>query len=1676
MSNASGSLPLNVRITINTTGARQATNSMRTVTGASMGMSRGLGQSVISMRTLGDATRQSASLLKYTFFGAALNVGKSALQMSRNFEVTFARIKGLVNVGTAQMEIFKKSVLSLAGETGRAPLELADALYFVTSAGIKDARALEVLESSAKASAAGLGETKVVADAVTSTLNAYGKGAYSAAEVTDILVATVREGKAEADTFAPALGKVLPVAAAFGASFEDVSASVAALSRTGLSAGTSAIYIRQVLSQLLKPSKQAEEALLGVGTSAEQIRQNVAEKGLFPALQQLNTQLGGNTAVTAKVFGNVRALTAVLALLGPNAAANEEIFRKLNNAGGDLDYAFTAVQETLDMKFNKAFASSQAAMIKLGDSLKGVAVTLLNFQTAITSTLTTLFGADNAFGGLARTTVKVVAGLAILGTVFTALLRTGSSIIRLYSNMTVAAAGFTRGVMLNGRFVSMASTQTGIFARVANYAGVTLSRLALQQNQVNLSSMSLAQAQRAVAAQYAQATTATQIQAVNTGILASQQQAGVLTTRSVILAQIGLEKAQNNGNIGLFRKIGLTQLARTADNTLAISSATATAQQNALTNASLRGAIAMGIFSVAVKGVMAAFGVFTIIFSVVSIFKTFRKSSDDASTGVKKLKDNLEDLNEVGNGTVAWIKDGLVIKVGLDTTSAADQKIQDALLEELGGTEGDFYKGLQKIVNENIAGEDIRAIYAKTIIDSQFGNQTPEEQEAIKNILASALKVDPKQIENATAESFTGVKGADTILTRAYIESFTSAQKKIEEYATGFGIQIPQIGLEAGEFDLGNTFDGIADAMSRYASGSAGYGKAEEIGKTISRNLGEGFTGALQDSASVLPFTKGLENLLEDTSKLDPAKQGKFIQEFVSGTFEGLDGSLQVLKDKTGNLSEIFLNSENRSAATDLIMGSLKVSSGEAGLLLDQLQKKLEKVPKGQKGAAEAAKITAEFFNKQVVATNKLSSATNITVSGLKETEDQFKDVSSAVSDAIKEYDAATGAIKAYSEGQEALLGLNKSGVEAAIDYRESLSKISDSTGKVGSGLFSMTENADDAQKAIIDSVESLLDAANIKAAAGDKEGAIAMIAAGSADIVSAGVAAGISSADIFTLFEQIGFGPEIAKAFFDSEEAAANGGRDVGAAINNGMKTGLLASQGVVSQAVSSQSQALLQQLKDFWIIESPSKVAEKEIGIPIGEGIQFGLVQSGKNNKFANILGGKLIKSINNAIGKASEKSRGSIWSAFTTSFMKKKGDVKTPIQDYVKAVVSRMKEVIGSLGQYLNAQLDFSKAKTDLAKLANTQRLYESNLAKARRAQGASELKFGLEGGAQVTDYEQAQIDELQKSFEQASRDYALGRATLVDVVDAEIALQEARAAAAETNSDVIDSQNTTIDRTRELQDKNLEFAAAQVAVLESYADVIEASIELYWNSKELPGVFNQLAAAAGVTNGTLQIGGEKIADIGIKFDGVLEKVGLNLTDPAGEFATALQGLGPTMWDAIKASVSEAIAKSPLTLGFGSGGSGSGSKGGTPVNSCATFPCDPGEVGYMKPNGDCGCVAAPKYSYVSPSMAASYIKGKVPPVPVVRKAVGGPILSGNPYMIGEKGPEMFLPNVSGTVVTASALERYTRVRSSMTSGGQQGAGNNIEVNVYNPTPEPAADSITRRMKVLSNNGLFG
>ena len=335
--------------------------------------------------------------------------GGAAFKMASDFESSMTKIQSLVGRSEEEVQGLTRSVLKLSGETARAPQELADAMFFITSAGIEGADAASVLEASAKAAAVGLGEAATIADLATSAMNAYGKENLGASDATDVMVAAVREGKLEASELAGSMGRVLPVASAMGVSFNEVGAAFAALSRTGTNAAEAATQVRGIMTSLLKPTQQAEEALTEMGLSSEGLRTQIKDEGLLSTLQTLATEFDGNAAASASVFGNVRALSGVMDLMGKNVAGTEAIFASMNNTLGATDKAFAVTAETTEFKMNQAIADFKVAMIAVGQEIIPVVLPIIQKMSEFIGGLVKRF---SNLSGPVKTMIVVFAGLA----------------------------------------------------------------------------------------------------------------------------------------------------------------------------------------------------------------------------------------------------------------------------------------------------------------------------------------------------------------------------------------------------------------------------------------------------------------------------------------------------------------------------------------------------------------------------------------------------------------------------------------------------------------------------------------------------------------------------------------------------------------------------------------------------------------------------------------------------------------------------------------------------------------------------------------------------------------------------------------------------------------------------------------------------------------------------------------------------------------------------------------------------------------------------------------------------------------------------------------------------------------------------------------------------------------
>jgi TP901 family phage tail tape measure protein len=321
------------------------------------------------IKQIGEEMRTTGTAMT-TAFTAPLGIAATAaFKFGKDFEAAMVRVQNLSDISADRVAGMRQEILELGPAVGKGPEELARGLLVVTSTGLRGAEAMEILKSSAQLSAIGLGEVNQVARAVTAGMVAYGKENLTAAAAADKLFVAVVEGGAEATEFAHSLGRVVGVASQVGVSFDEVVASVATFTRVGVDADEAVTALRQTMMLMLHPSQQARKQLMELGTSIDEVRDSIKEKGLAEALIDLVKLTEGNYDAIGAIIPNVRALAGILANAGSQADAYRMILDKVTNSQGRADAAFVETAKTLDFRWNQVLAKMQVAIVELAEKL-----------------------------------------------------------------------------------------------------------------------------------------------------------------------------------------------------------------------------------------------------------------------------------------------------------------------------------------------------------------------------------------------------------------------------------------------------------------------------------------------------------------------------------------------------------------------------------------------------------------------------------------------------------------------------------------------------------------------------------------------------------------------------------------------------------------------------------------------------------------------------------------------------------------------------------------------------------------------------------------------------------------------------------------------------------------------------------------------------------------------------------------------------------------------------------------------------------------------------------------------------------------------------------------------------------------------------------------------------------
>ena len=426
------------------------------------------------MVQLGTSMKATGARMTASISAPLALAGAAASKVAVDFDRSMTKVESLVGVNRKQVDAWRNDLLKLGPAVGKTPTELAEALFAVTSAGARGAQALEILTGAAKASAVGLGETRDVAFAVVSAVNAYKKQGLSAAKATDVMVAAVRAGNLEASDLAGSLGNVMGIAAEMGVSFAETTAFIASFTKAGGDTRVAATSLVAVLSTFLKTTPQQTTALSNLGIEVQNVRDAIKRDGLAVAMVELIGSFKGNVDALGQIIPNLRAMRGALSTAASQGKDYIKIAREITNSQGITDRAFARTTQTMAHQFDVFKAQISVLGIALGNELAPMLLSATKW-------------AGNYLDSLSKTeletrkmvAITLLAGVALgpfiaaLGVTIKLLYSAGAGVLLLSTELkklfkTIGVVGaLLKGLLFVAKAISLVTTALGLLGLAA---------------------------------------------------------------------------------------------------------------------------------------------------------------------------------------------------------------------------------------------------------------------------------------------------------------------------------------------------------------------------------------------------------------------------------------------------------------------------------------------------------------------------------------------------------------------------------------------------------------------------------------------------------------------------------------------------------------------------------------------------------------------------------------------------------------------------------------------------------------------------------------------------------------------------------------------------------------------------------------------------------------------------------------------------------------------------------------------------------------------------------------------------------------------------------------------------------------------------------------------------------
>ena len=274
-----------------------------------------------------------------------------------------------------------QDILNLSDVLSSTPQDLAEGLYqTLSNQVVKAGEALEFTADASRLATVTASETGDAVNALSSVMNSYGKNSSQVSHISDTLFKTIELGRVRLNEMADIIGRVTPLTAQLGITWEETAASIATMTRQGVRADTAITQLRAVVNKLIKPSENMKDLYRewGVKTGKQAIETFGGLKGV---LEKVMETTGGSTTEIAKLFRRVRATTGVISIMADEGDLLSESLKGIEEASGASANAFEQFSRSDAHRMTLAMQEMENSLTRAGLKLMPTYTKLLEFAS-----------------------------------------------------------------------------------------------------------------------------------------------------------------------------------------------------------------------------------------------------------------------------------------------------------------------------------------------------------------------------------------------------------------------------------------------------------------------------------------------------------------------------------------------------------------------------------------------------------------------------------------------------------------------------------------------------------------------------------------------------------------------------------------------------------------------------------------------------------------------------------------------------------------------------------------------------------------------------------------------------------------------------------------------------------------------------------------------------------------------------------------------------------------------------------------------------------------------------------------------------------------------------------------------------------------------------------------------